>query len=46
MKGAFVQVEAVVQQNFPGTEVLGTQYPVAPIKARLFTAELPLEALL
>lgn len=34
-RGTFVQVEAFVQQNFPGTEVLGTSYPVPPVKASL-----------
>lgn len=32
-RGAFVQVRDLIQSQFPGTEVLGTGYPVPLPKA-------------
>lgn len=38
MKGAFVQVSHFVEAHFPGTEVLGVEYPVAFHKALMAKA--------
>lgn len=38
MKGAFVQVSHFVEAQFPGTEVLGVEYPVAFHKALMAKA--------
>ena len=42
-RNAFVQVQDFVQQRFPGTEVLGTTYPVATPKVLLARGVLVLQ---
>eukprot|EP00878_Enallax_costatus_P014671 GHUV01015347.1.p1 GENE.GHUV01015347.1~~GHUV01015347.1.p1 ORF type:complete len:159 (+),score=53.23 GHUV01015347.1:337-813(+) len=32
MKGAFMQVKQLIEQQYPGMQVVGSNYPVSPIK--------------
>jgi len=36
-RGAFVQVKEALEGRFPGIEVNGGSYPVAPVKVTSFT---------
>lgn len=38
MKGAFLQAKQLLEQSFPGMEVVGSTYPVSPVKQGLAQA--------